>query len=70
MQPDGVVFLVPDTNNASGMVQGVKLVDLKEFVTDFAVEWLLEPVSPGLAWRDEDFVCLTSPLSNSVADTN
>lgn len=51
MKPDGVVFLVPDANNASGIVQGAKPVDFAELVTDSAVEWCNESISPGLASR-------------------
>lgn len=68
MWPDRVVFLLPDTDYAFGVVQGVKLVDSEAFVAEFPVEGLHEPVSPGLTWGDEHPFCFTGPVSNGAAD--
>lgn len=68
MRPDGVVFLLPEPDDAFCVVEGVELVDTEAFVSQFPVEGLNEPVSPGLPWWDKHSLCFTSPLGNGVAD--
>ena len=68
MRPNGVVFLLPDSDDAFGVVEGIELVHAEAFVTDFPVEGFHEAFFPGLSGRDEDSFCFTSPLGNSVTD--
>jgi hypothetical protein len=68
MWPTGVVFLLPDSDDASSMVERIELVHPETFVTDFRIERLNQTVSPRLPWRDEDPFSFKSPVGNSVAD--
>ncbi len=56
MRPDGVVFLLPDSDDAFGMLEGIELVHAEAFVTDFPVEEFHEAVSPGLPGRERLFL--------------
>lgn len=67
MGPDGVVVLLPGPNNVFGVVEGVKLVHLDAFATDFAVERLDRTGSPGLAWGGEHTFCFTNPRGRGFA---
>ena len=53
MRPGRVVILLPDSDDAFGVVEGVKLVDTETFVPESAVEGFDEPIPPGLPWRNE-----------------
>lgn len=68
MRPDGIVFLVSESDDAFGMFEEVKLVLPGALVTNLPVERLDDPVSLGLAWRDEHPVCFTSPIGQSFTD--
>ncbi len=68
VRPNGVVFLLLNTDDAIGMVERIELVHAETFVTDFPFKGFHEAVFPGLAWRDEAPFCFTSPLGNSVTD--
>ncbi len=67
MRPDGVVFLLPDSDDVFGMVEGIELVHAETFVTDFPVEGFHEAVSQGLPARDEDRFCFASPTSRQAS---
>ena len=54
MRPDLVVFLLPQSDNASGVVQGIELFHTEALIAEPAVERLDIAVSPRLAWRQSD----------------
>ncbi len=56
VRPNGVVFLLPQSNNSLRMVEGIKLVHAKTFVTDFPVEGFHEAIFPGLPGRERLFL--------------
>ena len=68
MRPGRVVILLPNSDDAFSVVEGVKLVDTETFVPEPAVEGFDEPIPPGLPWRNKHQVHLDSPFAKGFRD--